>query len=387
MAYLPVLSESLSATQKGNYLWYQAEGAQLISKTPFWQLRDLQRVVTSLREKGVLLVASAPLTESDQLKFAFNDHAQAPAMQTTSDAPQPLRKERVRHTATNIGPATEINPQQATSIHRPPQPATQNSRNNYQEHSQFLGKNIISPHWQPDQDTYAQLSQHGIPSNFANEQIPEFVTFWREKGDAHYSWGAKFLTHVLRKWRQFEAQQTRKSNQVEIQSNWLPSRDAMEILVRQAGIPQHFIEDAIPEFILYWGERGEKHSTWNSKFIQHIRIQWKKFNSTLESHSDPKPISATWQPSPDVFDVLQLANIDLGFANNLVGEFVLYWRDSGQIHTSWNTRFLQYVKRQWARQHQLPANTTNNLRNDPNGRSTRDISLEEELTDRSWANE
>ena len=36
-------------------------------------------------------------------------------------------------------------------------------------------------------------------------------------------------------------------------------------------------------------------------------------------------------------------------AGELIAEFVLYWRDSNQVHNSWNSRFLQYVKQQWGK--------------------------------------
>ena len=164
-------------------------------------------------------------------------------------------------------------------------------------------------------------------------------------------------------------------------NQWQPSLDALEILTTQAEIPKNFVTDAIPEFILYWQERGDKLNTWNSKFIQHVRLQWKKYHATVESNTDPKPIPANWYPSEDVFDVIRLANIDVGFAQSLVQEFVLYWRDSQQVHTSWNTRFLQHAKRGWA--HQL---RTDQPASNLNQRSTRELSLEEELNDRSWAN-
>ncbi|MDO6805204.1 DnaT-like ssDNA-binding domain-containing protein, partial [Wenyingzhuangia sp. 1_MG-2023] len=39
-------------------------------------------------------------------------------------------------------------------------------------------------------------------------------------------------------------------------------------------------------------------------------------------------------------------------------EFVLSWRDSRQVHNSWNSRFLQYIKQQWARQLSQPTPST-----------------------------
>ena len=55
----------------------------------------------------------------------------------------------------------------------------------------------------------------------------------------------------------FAAQQ--KSS--EMTEQWQPDIDAIEILLR-AGVDKNFIEDAVPEFVLYWRERGDNTSTW-----------------------------------------------------------------------------------------------------------------------------
>ena len=89
--------------------------------------------------------------------------------------------------------------------------------------------------------------------------------------------------------------------------------DAMEIMER-GGIARDFIEQAIPEFILYWRERGARAKELNSKFIQHIRIQWARYSSSLEHSTEPKRIVDHWQPSEDVYDILRMSHIDLDFA-------------------------------------------------------------------------
>lgn len=158
--------------------------------------------------------------------------------------------------------------------------------------------------------------------------------------------------------------------------NWRPSEDAMDVLTRHAGISRSFVEDAIPEFELYWRERGATADNWNKKFRDHVHRQWLRYCSALEHDTVPRRIAENWAPSEDVYEVLRLANIDVDFAQTLLPEFVIYWRDSNQVHSSWNTRFLQYVKQRWAKRH---------LQTDTNIKSTRELSLAEQLTDRSWA--
>ena len=393
------LTDNTEGAANNGYKWYVINVSQLLIKLPFWDARDIQRVITNLREKAIVIIASPPIPQTEQLKFAFNERAVA------RQQPPHYQNQRNQHAngashrdlrgagtethapSGNFGAPNRANNNAAdtTPTQSPPtQPPNYLNRHNATE-PLFMSKNYIAPNWRPDDDTLSQLAQHNINKEFAFQQLPEFITYWRERGEPHHSWGSKFLTHVIRKWRDYEARQHQKNQEYAIDRNWKPSLDALEIMTQQAEIPINFIEDAIPEFILYWQERGDRLNTWNSKFSQHVRLQWKKFNSAIESSTDPKPIPGNWQPSEDVYDVLRLANIDLNFAQSLIPEFVIYWRDSNQVHTSWNTRYLQHVKRRWAGRHALSANT-NPLAPENNNRSTRDISLEEELTDRSWAN-
>jgi hypothetical protein len=136
----------------------------------------------------------------------------------------------------------------------------------------------------------------------------------------------------------------------------MPSVDAMQILTR-SGIAVDFIEDAIPEFVLYWRERGDALKTWNSKFIAHIRRQWGRYSLSLQTDTEPQRMTPSWQPSVDVFDIIEMATIEREFALQQVPEFVLFWRESNQIHTAWNSKFLQHVKHQWARRHQYDPGT------------------------------
>lgn len=388
---LSVLQNRVRYTQgqtSNNYTWYTLTKEDVVELLPFWDARDIQRVSTLLREQGQLLLATAPFEQSDFFKFAFNLQLQNQVTLTETEHSksthrfhnnkQPISSSRdpKKHNnhSRNISSQTDI---RTRAINEPLA----------NEHA-FLSKNFIAPNWQPDQATLDQIAQHAIHKEFCYEQVPEFVTYWRERGEAHRSWGAKFLQHVIRQWRSFEETRYKKDQESGMRNGWKPSLDAMDILLKQAEIPQEFIEDAIPEFILYWQERGDRLSTWNSKFIQHVRLQWKKYHSSIEHSTDPRPITNSWQPSSDVYDVLRMANIDLPFAQSLIPEFVIYWKDSHQLHTSWNTRFLQHAKRQWAQRHNLSIqnNAQNKSLNSNSQRSTREMSLEEQLTDRSWAN-
>ena len=332
--------------------WLELDEATIARAMPFWSAQDIQRISKNLRDKGVILLGSAPFTESRWLCISFNER----------------KAEASRQALPIINMGT--------------------------------GANLISPTWQPDRELMRQIAQHNIPEDFVRLQLPEFITYWRERGESSHSWGAKFLKDVLHKWRNhqtLQARQARENNEeflkrdqdIAMHMGWNPSKDALEVLVKHAGISYAFVEDAIPEFVLYWQERGEVGRTWNSKFIQHVKRQWVRYSTALEHDTEPKRIPENWQPSTDVFDVLRLANIDTEFAKLQVGEFVLFWRESNQLYASWNTKFLQHVKYHWAKQHALVPSAQGNhhagQQSAHSTSSTRDRSLVQDLTDRSWA--
>ena len=347
--------------------WLDMDEALVSRAMPFWSDYDIQRISKNLRDKGIILLASAPFVASRHLTIAFDEH-----QPTQSAASLPA----------------EI-----------PRPGT------FSNGSGNSGSaNLIAANWEPDSEQLLQFAQLNIPQDFIREQLPEFRIYWRDRQESRHSWGAKFLSHVVKKYRDYETVMARKKREGEIETpfiqqqletamtiGWRPSKDALEVLVKHASISLAFVEDAIPEFVLYWQERGEVGRTWNSKFIQHVKRQWVRYSSAIEHDTEPRRIPDNWQPSSDVFDVLRLANIDMEFARRQVAEFLLFWRESNQVYASWNTKFLQHVKFHWAKQHALvpitaqqgnyhagqqPTHSTS---------STRDRSLVEDLTDRSWA--
>jgi hypothetical protein len=330
------------------YEWLNVDAQQLQKHLPFWSIPDLQRISASLRDKGILLIASAPLHESNELRFAFNE----------------------------------------TSLFSSPQNTafTKNIENTKQEPEHRKGAKYLPSQWKPEEETLRQLGQYNIPNEFIDDQLPEFITYWSERNEPQFSWGSKFIKHTLRLWREHQAQETKLSQQTKMHSNWLPTDDAINILIQQSGINGNFVEDAIPEFVLYWSERGDASNTWNSRFIMHVKRQWARFTATMEHNFEPSLIPADWLPSEELFEVLTLANISHEFARRLAPEFVLYWRESGQAHNSWNTKFLQHVKREWSRQQSGTSQvTTNGQQRSNRSNSTRNNSLIDELSDRSWA--
>jgi hypothetical protein len=311
---------------------YQLTTDALRQQLPFWDDVSVRRVLASLLEKGLLQLQGPGFAEAATLAFSFAQHA----------APQPAHN----RAAVQQHSVHEPSPQQPTAA-TPAQAATQSHA-------------PLSRQWHPSEDALKRLEQHGIPRSFAMNQRDVFMLQGQEQGANRNDWSTRFFRHVKQQWvfTQNDAQRERRHmertsfrpQQEEaspIAAGWQPSQDACQILQR-AGVDPQFISDAVPEFVLYWSERGDAFKTWNSKFIQHVRQQWARYSASVEHSSLPTPIPENWQPAEDCFDILAMGHIDRQFAQALVGEFVLYWRDSGQAHNSWNSRFLQYVKQKWA---------------------------------------
>ncbi len=330
--------------QDGN-LWCKLEQARVEILMGFWTLIDVQRILTSLSKQGAIVVDSAPIITSGEIIFRLIDLADAPIVQATKNHTQ----------TTSRAPTTP-----------------------------FHSAMPIAPNWQPAEDDLRTLTQYGVSREFALSQLHEFVSYWRQRGTANNAWGSKFAAQVRRKWREHQQEQAELKRNQPIAENWQPGGEVIDILVVKSQIPEAFVSDCIPEYRLYWKERGQPSNAWDSKFLTHVKRQWDIYQQKLKYDTAPRPIPANWQPEPDVIDILKIANIDLEFAVSLVGEFVLYWRESNQLNSSWNSKFLQHVKHRWAQRH----NEQDLGFREENGakKATRDTTTGELVTDRSWAN-
>jgi hypothetical protein len=325
---LQLLAECIkhrNGTHLDGYNWISLDKQHALELMPFWSEQDIDRISQQLQDQGIIRLGGAAFMLADKLVFALNEPGAA------------LQPEAIAPIA--VPAATSPSPAQVPSA-----PAHTG------------GSRQIPANWQPGTELLRKLREiNGIPTDFALQLVPEFITYWRDRQATTFSWESRFMNHAQRLWLQQAPQRDNieaaaaSARQVStISDRWRPSDDALEILVR-SGIAQNFIEDAIPEFILYWRERGEVSNTWDTRFIAHIRRQWARYESTSQFDTEPQRIASDWEPSPDVYDILRLANIDVEFARELLPEFVIYWRDTNQVYSSWNTRFLQHIKTRWAR--------------------------------------
>tara|TARA_B100001027_G_scaffold211703_1_gene180206 strand:- start:11686 stop:12627 length:942 start_codon:yes stop_codon:yes gene_type:complete len=176
----------------------------------------------------------------------------------------------------------------------------------------------------------------------------------------------QLLKYLIRAWRQEEKKEKTEAEKVLIEKDWTPSEDVISIL-ESADMESDFIKKCIPEFIVYWTEKQFKSNEWNSIFINHVRRQWARYKNIIEDNVSPKKMTHDWMPNQNCLDVIKLARIDEKFAKDQIPEFKIYWLDSNQVMTSWNSKFIQHVKYRWFKN---------------NSKSSGIISR---LTDKEWA--
>ena len=166
-----------------------------------------------------------------------------------------------------------------------------------------------------------------------------------------------------------------------IEYEWKPSDETLEI-ISMAEISNDFINLKLKEFKIYWSERGQKKNNWNITFLDFIRREWAKENNSNKGL--PYTIDEKWFPDEDVFDILNLSEITKDSALKYLREFILYWKDKGAAFTTWNSKFIDHVKRR----HMISGNMGNNEKDKKHsepGQYTKDFKTRK--NDTTWANE
>ncbi len=354
---LHVFSELLAhrdTLSKDGLRWVMLDQDELCKAMPFWAWIDIKRVQKNLLDLGLILV-DPDASDPQRYRYAINQG-----------------QGRANVTATQ-------HPGSGSPLQAAAGPAGQSATGS--------GASYIPANWQPSDDCIRLCRQHGISEEFVRGQVPGFVMYWRERRQSRFSWGNAFHKHVIREWRQEQTRRHASQLDRPMSEQWWPDEEALSIL-ENSGVNRTFIEDSVPEFVLYWRERGAVEGAWNSRFIEHIRRQWARYNATMEHDGQPRPIPENWQPDAACYEILRLAEIDEDYARSKVAEFVLYWRDTRQVQASWNSRFLQYIKFNWAKRLEgLQDVSTGHAKNkSPAGGGGQSLEASfRRITDRSWA--
>ena len=163
-------------------------------------------------------------------------------------------------------------------------------------------------------------------------------------------------------------------------TSWNPSIEAIEIL-QISQIKEEFYLKKLQEFKLYWIERGQDRNNWNTSFIEYIRREWAKEKSSNKGL--PFTLDTNWMPSEDAFDILELSEISKESASKYLREFILYWKENGSAFSTWNSKFIDHVKRRHLG-NQNQNNEESKKHSEP-GKYSKDFSSRK--GDSSWASE
>lgn len=69
--------------------------------------------------------------------------------------------------------------------------------------------------------------------------------------------------------------------------------------------------------------------------------------AVVPSRREQSVMTLDWQPGEDCLTMIRNRGIETEFALAQRESFVLYYRDSGQRHLSWDTKFFNWVSRRW----------------------------------------
>ena len=178
------------------------------------------------------------------------------------------------------------------------------------------------------------------------QEIVNAILDLSEKGLISYNENKEQISikKVLNKKRTLSP--TYKKSQ-KIESDWVPSEDVIEVLSR-SGIDLAFIDGLVKEFIIYWKDRPSALVSFNSKFVEYARIKWAQKNAESDTKTMPSIIKKDWKPSSDCFDIIKMTGISYEFAEKLLPEFILYWKNDGRAFISWDIKFLDFIKNKWS---------------------------------------
>jgi len=174
---------------------------------------------------------------------------------------------------------------------------------------------------------------------------------------------------------------TNKNTTSLMTTNWRPAKEVFEV-VKFGGISKQFVESILPEFRLYWTEKKILKDNWNKILIDHIRREWA--SNSQPNKGLPFLMHDEWQPSQEALDVLQMAEVSERKALEYLKPFILFWKDSGRAFKSWNSKFVEFVRRR-----ELSDNEYSKFK-DENVKRTNEAGefsqkFDERTQDKSWA--
>jgi hypothetical protein len=151
----------------------------------------------------------------------------------------------------------------------------------------------LDSNWMPNALCVEQLNLEGIDNNFINTHIPGFIGYWSKENPHAGDWESRFIRFCKRQWEYEDAQ---RRNTYPISKDWQPD-DTAYTLLQSSGIDRAYAESKLPEFILYWLEKGVAFPDWSMRFVSRVKQIWQSehgqhdggdgWGAFIERHTDP----------------------------------------------------------------------------------------------------
>ena len=265
--------------------WSSMDKASLRKWLPFWSDLDIKRILKSLSDKGVIQFANLSSTSG---------HGDKGQLFYSFDAKS----------------------------------AAQSTNHKAQKAAQAQYKAPIGANWRPDQETVRYVHETlGIAKQFAQNQIQDFVLYHQSQGTLAASWASMFIRFVKKRHETIIGQKSVQNMGHTPQGVITPTAQPITAQsVPQAQAP--------------------------AQPMQAAPIRQNPVSTDAIFNQDKQRKTAMtreWQPDQDTLEILTRAGVESSFIQDCVSEFILYWREKGDAHDTWNTKFVSWVRNQWTR--------------------------------------
>ena len=128
--------------------------------------------------------------------------------------------------------------------------------------------------WVPESGYVHQLTEAGVEPGFITETLHEFRAYWHDRGEPRDNWNYIFQKYVRAQWARLQASRQKGCAPAPMSESWEPGQTCMDLITNHRQIDERFARDLVPEFRLYWMQRGGEHPAWDNVFLKWCGACW-----------------------------------------------------------------------------------------------------------------
>lgn len=130
---------------------------------------------------------------------------------------------------------------------------------------------------------------------------------------------------------------------------WKPSAEVLSYLQSNFSIDQAVALEQLPAFLIEHLDKPNSHHNWDQLFIRWVNKSVAASTSGIFSRaSDNKTMMHNnWEPDMSAIDILLRMGVEKDFIKELTPSFILFWMEKGEAHSTWSTKFVNWIKYQW----------------------------------------